>query len=91
MMMEFADTYIFYQNYDYHNKGVNLMNYNRKISMLDDLQRIKSGYMPKDHFMFLYDTAPFFIALKLFFDRIYRNSFSGHKHSSISGVKLAAR
>lgn len=72
-------------------KGVNLMNYHRKNSMLDDLQRIKSGYMPKDHFMFVYDTAPFFIALKLFFDRIHRNLFSGHKHPNFTGAKLATR
>ncbi len=58
-------------------EDVNLMNYYIKYSPLEDLRRIKSGYTPKNHFMFIYNTIPIFIMLKLFIYRTCGNFISG--------------
>ncbi len=52
------------------------MNYYLKYSPFDDLRRIKGGYMPKNHFLLIYDTIPIFIMLKLFVYRSCRNFIS---------------
>jgi hypothetical protein len=58
-------------------EDVNLMNYYIKYSPLYDLRRIKGGYMPKNHFMFIYNIIPIFIMLKLFVYQTCRNFISG--------------
>ncbi|PWB52767.1 MAG: hypothetical protein C3F06_07620 [Candidatus Methanoperedenaceae archaeon] len=59
-------------------EDVDLMNYYLKNSPLEDLRRINSGYMPKNHFMFLYNTIPIFIMLKMFVYRTCGNFISGN-------------
>ncbi|HMB44773.1 MAG TPA: hypothetical protein VKL21_03020 [Candidatus Methanoperedens sp.] len=58
-------------------KDVNLMNYYLKYSPLEDIRRIKSGYKPKNHFMFIYNIIPIFIMLKLFVYGSCGNFISG--------------
>ena len=54
-----------------------IMNRHNKYSHLDDLIRIKSGYMPKTHFIFLYDILTILIISKLFVYRICKNFIFG--------------
>lgn len=42
-----------------------LMNKKGKNSYLEDLDRIKSGYMPRNRFMFVYNIIPIFIMTKV--------------------------
>ena len=58
-------------------EDVNLMNYYIKYSPLEDLMRIKSGYMPKNHFMFIYNTIKIFIVLKQLVFQSCNNFISG--------------
>lgn len=44
---------------------VRLMKQNGKNSYFEELERIKSGYMPRNRFMFLYNIIPIFILTKL--------------------------
>jgi len=53
------------------------MNYYIKYSPLEDLRRIKCGYMPKNHFMFLYNTIPIFIVLKRLVYLSFKDFMSG--------------
>jgi len=41
------------------------MKKNGKNSYFEDLERIKSGYKPRNHFMFIYNIVPIFIMTKL--------------------------
>lgn len=58
-------------------KVVHIMNKYSKYSHLEDLIRIKSGYMPKMHFIFLYNIITILIVLKLFVNRVLKNSTAG--------------
>lgn len=54
-------------------KVVGIINKYSKYSHLDDLIRIKSGYMPKMHYILLYNIITILIILKLFvqkYDRV---------------------
>ncbi len=52
------------------------MNFYLKYPELEDFRRIKGGYMPKNHFIFIYNTIQIFIVLKLFVYRSFRNFIS---------------
>lgn len=53
------------------------MNYYIKYSPLEDLMRIKSGYMPKNHFMYIYNIIKILIVLKQLVYQSCKNSISG--------------
>jgi len=49
-----------------------LMNKNGKSSYLEDLDRIKSGYMPRNRFIFIYNIIPIFSMTKLIVSQSYK-------------------
>lgn len=61
-------------------EDVDLMNNYIKYSPLEDLRRIKCGYMPKNHFMFIYNTITILIVLKHLVYQSCKNSLSDIMH-----------
>jgi len=56
---------------------INNMKKIRNYSHFEDLKRINSGYMPKRHFMSLYNMAAIFMVLKLFLYRTGKKFIAG--------------
>ena len=69
--------FICYEYYDYYYQGASIMYTQSKYSHLEDLKRIKSGYMPKTHFIFLYDILTVLFVSKLCSYRMCRNVIAG--------------
>ncbi len=69
-------------------KVASIMNKYSKYSHFEDLKRIKSGYMPKIHFISLYNTIKIFMVLKLFVYRVYKNFIAAHSRSSVQPFHL---
>jgi hypothetical protein len=53
------------------------MNKFSNYSHFEDIKRIKSGYMPKRHFISLYNMAAIFMVSKLFLYRACKNFIAG--------------
>lgn len=54
-----------------------IMNKYGKYSHFEDLRRIKSGYTPRMHFIFLYNIFKIFMVSKLFVYRACKNFIAG--------------
>jgi hypothetical protein len=58
------------------------MKINGKNSYLEDLGRIKSGYSPRNRFIFLYNIIPIFILTKLIVYKLYKHYINNIIHSA---------
>jgi hypothetical protein len=51
------------------------MNHTIKVSLMEDLKRIKRGYRPKNHFFSFYNTMYILVTFNLLIAQLLRNLF----------------